>query len=229
MAGSLPRIGTAVLLAGTLCSACASNEDSSTRDASGKVVAGGEVRLDHLRVGDCVTKASLERWGTQGGDTQGTPKSITALAIAPSDQPHGGEVVGVDRDLLISQPQEHPGFETLGEQAGPACVEDIAAYTGFDLDEFVFGSEDEADDEFLKLSDEEIDALTEEEWDKYLGGDEADDPSPGSEPRALFVPFTILPSPETWDQDDRSSICIAISVDDDLTTIRERAGSAKVA
>jgi hypothetical protein len=36
-----------------------------------------------------------------------------------------------------------------------------------------------------------------------------------------------VPNPQSWEADDRSMICIAATVEDDLETISERTGSAK--
>ena len=195
--------GASAIVLGVLLGACSTTEvDSTERNAAGEIVAGGEIGLSLLRVGDCIPKEQLDQ---TTGDTSSSapPPSFSSFQAVPCAEPHGGEVVSVDPDLFVSQPTAMPSAEVLQERAAAACPEDIEAYTGVGLDDL-----------FAALFDE---ALAES------GGEADQTPAP-----ELYIPLSIVPSAGAWEQGDRSLICIAISTDATLEKVVERPGTAKM-
>jgi hypothetical protein len=93
--------------------ACGSTEPS--RDASGAFEEAGDVRADHLKVGDCFDDQSDE--------------SVRTLPVVPCGHPHDNEIYAV-----FDLPGDSwPGQDDVARQSAEGCLGPFTDYVGTPL------------------------------------------------------------------------------------------------
>jgi hypothetical protein len=133
MSRNLRRLTAAALIPLAFVAASCSDSsqvDNTERDEDGEVVDGGAVGVFKLQEGDCVKLPSALG---PSDDDQGGDVEVDAMEAIPCTELHDGEVILVD-DQFFADLTEFPGVEAGTEQATPACVEALDAYTGTDFD-----------------------------------------------------------------------------------------------
>ncbi|MDZ5622915.1 septum formation family protein [Nocardioides sp. HM23] len=95
--------------------------DNTERDSEGRVVDGGTVTLDRLRIGDCFDEPNLDDIPTDGSEAEGS----ASVEVVPCGEPHQAEFfhsieVGGD---------DFPGTAAL-DRRGAECLRAFEEYVG---------------------------------------------------------------------------------------------------
>jgi hypothetical protein len=124
VAGSIGTVILAIIVVSTVFDQL----DDAERGGSGEIVESGDVAVDQLRVGDCVRLPS--RYLHEDHE-------VEEFHAAPCDQPHGGEVVGVDDDFFRAL-SSFPGEASLFDDSEEHCIDQLDSYTGTSYDSSTF-------------------------------------------------------------------------------------------
>jgi hypothetical protein len=90
-------------------------QDNSTRDVSGVIVAGGDVGVNALQLGDCFNDAVADE-----------VVDISVVSAVPCSEPHDNEVY-----YLGALPEaDYPGDDLVDELVADQCLTVFAAFTG---------------------------------------------------------------------------------------------------
>jgi hypothetical protein len=95
--------------------------DTTERDADGRVIDGGSVTLDRLRVGDCFTEPGFEDLPDDGSEGE----SSGVVDVVPCREPHQAEVF----ESLQMSGDGFPGDAAIRRRAAD-CVPAFEDYVG---------------------------------------------------------------------------------------------------
>jgi len=98
-----------------------SGVDNTERDSKGRVVEGGSVSIERLRVGDCFNEPNFE--DLLDGDAEG--QASAAVDVVPCREPHQAEVY----DIITVSGDDFPGDAAI-ERRTAECLHSFKEYVG---------------------------------------------------------------------------------------------------
>lgn len=120
-------IGGAALMLVGCSSSGSSDEDNTERDEGGEVIAGGDLGVFRLQLGDCLNIPDAASESSEIGSLEGIPCSDT----------HTGEVVLLDGEFF-SDLDEYPGQDAAFDAAGDPCIAALEDFTATPYDSSPF-------------------------------------------------------------------------------------------